>query len=221
MSFDDDHVDSWWQYRSLLDEFGVKATFFVRGLDRMHSAERDLLLQLARDGHELGSHGYRHRSVTRHYNADPARIDEYLAQEVIPAARALREAGLQAGSYAFPYGHRSGEYDAAVLQHFSHLRSIGYRRRYLPPHRLRTIYHRIGSGEQLHHALGLDNAYANDGFLHATMRKAQSQGMVLSLFAHRINESDEDYVIRPTKLRAALQLAASLHLPSYTVGQLI
>ena len=221
LSFDDDHLTSWRDHRHLLKEFGVKATFFVRGLDRFDDTELALLQGLAADGHELGSHSYRHRSVTRHYGGDPARIDEYLETEVLPAIAAMRALGLKPGSFAYPYGHHTPEYDAAVLQHFCHLRSISYRRRYLAPHRLRTIFHQPGSGERLHHAIGIDNVFSNDGFMAASMRKAESQRMVLGLFGHRIAENDEDYSVRPSRLRALLQMAASMNLRSYTVSQLL
>jgi peptidoglycan/xylan/chitin deacetylase (PgdA/CDA1 family) len=220
LSFDDDHLTSWRDHRRLLSEFGVKATFFVRGLDRFDDTELALLQGLVADGHELGSHSYRHRSVTRHYGGDPARIDEYLEAEVLPAAAAMRHLGIEPNSFAYPYGHRTPEYDAAVLKHFKHLRSIAYRRRYLAPHRLRTIFHRLGSGERLQHAIGIDNVFSNDSFMAASMRKAESQQMVLSLFGHRIVENDEDYSVRPSKLRALLALAAAMNLRSYKVSEL-
>lgn len=221
LSFDDDHLASWRDHRQLLNDFGVRATFFVRGMDRFDDAELAVLQGLAADGHEIGSHSYRHRSVTRHYGGDPARVAEYVEAEVLPAATAMRNLGLEAGSFAYPYGHHAPEYDQAVLEHFGHLRSIAYRRRYLAPHRLRTIFHRQGSGERLHHALGIDNVFSNDSFMAAAMRKAESQHMVLSLFGHRIAENNEDYAVRPSRLRALLELAASMHLRSYKVCELI
>jgi peptidoglycan/xylan/chitin deacetylase (PgdA/CDA1 family) len=220
LSFDDDHLASWREHRRLFSDFGVKATFFVRGLDRFDDAELALLQGLVSDGHELGSHSYRHRSVTRHYGGDPARIDEYLEAEVLPAIEAMRPLGITPTSFAFPYGHHTPEYDEAVLRHFAHVRGIAYRRRYLAPHRLRTIFHRLGSGDRLQHAIGIDNIFANDSFMASSMRKAESQQLVLSLFGHRIAENADDYSVRPSKLRALLQLAESMKLRSYTASQL-
>jgi polysaccharide deacetylase family protein (PEP-CTERM system associated) len=51
----------------ILDEYAVKATFFVLGWE----AERrpDLVAEIAKRGHEIGSHGYRHRLI---YSLTPA-----------------------------------------------------------------------------------------------------------------------------------------------------
>src|SRR5581483_5357134 len=63
--------------RALLARKGVRATFFVLGW----VAERrpDLVRQLARDGHEIASHGYGHELVTRQdpesFRADLRRAD--------------------------------------------------------------------------------------------------------------------------------------------------
>jgi hypothetical protein len=49
------------RFAELFDRYGVKATFFVVGRDPEKDAEgRRLLADLARAGHELGNHSYRH-----------------------------------------------------------------------------------------------------------------------------------------------------------------
>lgn len=45
----------------LLDEYRVKATFFVPG--RLAEEEPDMVRHIARQGHEVGHHGYLHESV--------------------------------------------------------------------------------------------------------------------------------------------------------------
>jgi peptidoglycan-N-acetylglucosamine deacetylase len=48
---------------SVLNEFGIKATFFVLGC--VAEAEPDLAPLIAADGHEIASHGYSHRLVSQ------------------------------------------------------------------------------------------------------------------------------------------------------------
>lgn len=220
LSFDDDYLVEWHAQRELLREFGARATFFVRGLDRLSDRELRLLHDLKADGHEIGSHSYRHRSVMRHYGGNPEKIGDYLREEVIPAAESMRAAGLEPRSFAFPYGHHTPEYDAAVLEHFGHVRGTAYKRRFVAPHRLRAIYHRMGSGERVHHALGIDNVYSNQVHLTAALRKAATQRLVLGLYAHRLAEDDEQYTLRPSKLRELLALARTLSLRCFVVSEL-
>jgi peptidoglycan/xylan/chitin deacetylase (PgdA/CDA1 family) len=63
------------RFADLFAQHGVKATFFVVGADLEQDAEgRALLAALARDGHELANHSYRHPyELTR---LDGARVDE-------------------------------------------------------------------------------------------------------------------------------------------------
>ena len=59
----------------ILDEYGVKATFFVLGWE----AERRprMIEEIAARGHEIGSHGYRHRLV---YSMTPAECRDDIAR---------------------------------------------------------------------------------------------------------------------------------------------
>lgn len=69
----------------LFDSRGVRATFFVLGW----IAERhpDLVSDIARDGHEIGSHGYRHQCV---YQLTPSDF----ANDLEASRRALAAAGV-------------------------------------------------------------------------------------------------------------------------------
>lgn len=62
-TFEDRVVQSTHALLHILDRAGVKATFFVLG----YVAEQfpELIAQVAREGHEIGLHGYYHRFVTR------------------------------------------------------------------------------------------------------------------------------------------------------------
>lgn len=50
-------------FLDLLDQLGVRATFFVLG---QHLGDRALLREMAACGHEIGVHGWDHRPVARH-----------------------------------------------------------------------------------------------------------------------------------------------------------
>ena len=84
-----------------LDEFGVRATFFVLGW----IAERypRTIREIARRGHEIGSHSHFHRSV---YSLSPAAFEADLLRSVraIEAASGQRPRGFRAPSFSIVPG---------------------------------------------------------------------------------------------------------------------
>jgi polysaccharide deacetylase family protein (PEP-CTERM system associated) len=84
----------------MLDGFGVKATFFVLGWVADHSP--DLVVDIARRGHELAVHGYWHRLV---YEQTPEQFKEDISESLKALSRAL--AGTSFGSLAKVIGYRA------------------------------------------------------------------------------------------------------------------
>ncbi|MBI4271480.1 MAG: DUF3473 domain-containing protein [Candidatus Rokubacteria bacterium] len=81
----------------ILDEYGVKATFFVLGWE----AERRprMVEEIVARGHEVGSHGYRHRLV---YSMTPAecRDDILRSKACLESITGTPIAGFRAASYS-------------------------------------------------------------------------------------------------------------------------
>nr|MBO2472018.1 polysaccharide deacetylase [Bacillota bacterium] len=88
----------------VLDARGVRATFFPTG--RWAEAEPELVREIARRGHELGNHGYRHDH--------PKQLnDAALRDHIVRTQRLLRElTGAETRLYAPPYG----EVDARIAR---------------------------------------------------------------------------------------------------------
>jgi polysaccharide deacetylase family protein (PEP-CTERM system associated) len=82
---------------SLLDELGVKATFFVLGM----TADRypDLVREAASRGHELASHGHAHERV-RAQTADSFRADVQRGLEAVETAAGVRPVGYRAPAFS-------------------------------------------------------------------------------------------------------------------------
>ena len=80
----------------ILDQYHVKATFFVTGMWAKKNA--DVLAEIARRGHEIGSHGYTHKDLTTLPEKDV--IDELTrTADVIEQATGHRPTAFRA-----PYG---------------------------------------------------------------------------------------------------------------------
>jgi peptidoglycan/xylan/chitin deacetylase (PgdA/CDA1 family) len=80
----------------LLDQYAVKATFFVSGINAMQYP--DLIVEIIRRGHSIGNHSYSH---------DPfVMMKSYrtLYREVLEAQSVLRKAGIDALAFRPPVG---------------------------------------------------------------------------------------------------------------------
>ena len=89
--------DNTYKLLDLFDEYQVKATFFILGW--VAERQRDLVLEIARRGHEVACHGYSHQLV---YNQTP----EVFQQETVRAKSILEDIiqqpvlGYRAASYS-------------------------------------------------------------------------------------------------------------------------
>lgn len=81
----------------LLDEYGVKATFFVLGWVAEHYPK--LIKEIQRRGHELASHGYNHRLVYD-LSHDDFREDARKAKKIIEDIAGEPVIGYRATSYS-------------------------------------------------------------------------------------------------------------------------
>ncbi|HKH30177.1 MAG TPA: polysaccharide deacetylase family protein [Gaiellaceae bacterium] len=82
---------------TLLDDLGVKATFFVLGM----TADRypDVVREVAARGHEIASHGYAHERV-HSQTPDSFRADVERSLEAVESAAGVRPVGYRAPAFS-------------------------------------------------------------------------------------------------------------------------
>lgn len=96
---------------ALLDELGLRGTFFIEGWNGLHHPER--VQELAARGHEVGLHGWVHEKFGA---LDKARAEQLLYD----GTAALERLGLRPKGFRAPGGLR-GKHTVPVLQ------ALGYR----------------------------------------------------------------------------------------------
>ncbi len=121
LSFDDAFIDEWYAERDTFLSYGARVTFFVTRFHRLSEDSLDKLRQLERDGHEIASHGLMHLDAAEYVRQYG--VSQYIADEVVPSLDAMRAAGFDPVSFAYPYGSRVAVIDDAVLEHVSIVRS--------------------------------------------------------------------------------------------------
>ncbi|MBT8496217.1 MAG: polysaccharide deacetylase family protein [Deltaproteobacteria bacterium] len=124
VTFDDAYIDGWHAERDTFTSYGAVATFFVTRFDEANDTRVNKLRELESDGHEIASHGLNHL-IAGDYVADYG-VDAYIDDEVVPSLEAMRGAGFQPETYAYPLGNRTKDIDAAVLEHVNLVRTTSY-----------------------------------------------------------------------------------------------
>lgn len=124
ISFDDNDVDAWWDSRELLARHGARVTLFISRYDRISAERKERIRALADLGHDVQAHSVNHLRAPVY--VEEHGLDAYLQDEALPSIDRLREDGYDTVAYAYPFGSRTGELDAALLDHVSIVRSVTF-----------------------------------------------------------------------------------------------
>ncbi|HSN29423.1 MAG TPA: polysaccharide deacetylase family protein [Kofleriaceae bacterium] len=121
LSFDDNSVPEWLSIRDLLNAHHAKVTFFISKWQDLTPEDLQGIATLAADGHDIEPHSVNHVHaldyVSQHGVAD------YVQQEVVPSIEAVRDAGYQPTSYAYPFGEHDDAIDGLVLEYIDRVRT--------------------------------------------------------------------------------------------------
>lgn len=122
LSFDDTSVDAWVALRPLLAQYQAHVTFFVSRYRALDADQHAGLQLLATDGHAIEAHGVQHLRAPDY--VDDHGLDAYLRDELDPSITALRDDGFEVTAFAYPFGVRTGQLDAAIGRRVPVIRSI-------------------------------------------------------------------------------------------------
>ena len=97
LSYESRVIGNTWRILELLHFHKVKATFFVLGWIAEHYPQ--VVLAIQQEGHEIASHGYRHR-LLYHMTRDEFREDTRRAKDALEDLCGIPVAGYRAASYS-------------------------------------------------------------------------------------------------------------------------
>lgn len=223
LTFDDsENIAEWYSIRTLFLKYGAKVTFFVDRFDEINDADLEKLHALARDGHEIGCHGFRHLKAEEFLQSHS--IEEYIRVEIKPAIEAMEVRGFKKPqSFAHPYGSDTWALNVVLAEHFHRLRGIA---EYYAPLRkdLRKV-NRIfchSDGAVLVRGTGLDCWYENPvERVVPALERAAARGEVIILYAHKpVPAEDGNFTIPIDKIEAILKYSSDLGLKFYRVCDL-
>jgi hypothetical protein len=108
----------------LLDELGLRITFFVVGQDAALDKNADALRELVRRGHEVGNHSFHHEPWLHRYGKDQLRRELSEAEAHIERVTGQRPRGFRGPGFSLSedvievLGEMGYDYDASTLPTF-------------------------------------------------------------------------------------------------------
>lgn len=124
LSFDDTSVRPWHDARPLFQQYGARVTFFISRFYAIADAERAMVRDLADDGHDIEPHTVNHVNSPQY--VEEHGLAAYLKDEYQPSIDALEAEGYQVSAFAYPFGARTDELDAALRVRTPILRSVEF-----------------------------------------------------------------------------------------------
>jgi len=122
ISFDDRSIKEWYGMRELLKRYNSHVTFFVTQFDSLDSGEIEMLKELEKEGHEIGSHGALH--VVSEYYIKEKTYKEYIEHEIDASIFCMKKNGFAPRSFAYPYGAKYWFTDMILLKKFRVIRGV-------------------------------------------------------------------------------------------------
>jgi peptidoglycan/xylan/chitin deacetylase (PgdA/CDA1 family) len=127
------HGDAGWEARptylprffppvlDLLDELGLKITFFCVGLDADRTENQDALAELTRRGHEVGNHSYEHEPWLHRYSREQLTEELEKTEVALERVTGMRPTGFRGPGYSWSptllelLAERGYQFDASTL----------------------------------------------------------------------------------------------------------
>lgn len=124
ITFDDTSIDEWFDTDKTLSPYSWKATFCVSKINTLSYSEITKLLKLQQEGHEIAGHGFHHFDAPKFVAHNG--INKYINQEINPMLALMNFYSFKVTSFAYPFGFRNPEIDAALLKKFKIVRGTTY-----------------------------------------------------------------------------------------------
>ena len=189
ISFDDiKNIDDWKTMMPLLDEYDVKATFYIDNYDHLDEDEIDFLFELQSEGHEIGAHGMSHQDYGIHLENGGTDMTYWL-EEVEPGVRLMESDGFVVTSFDYPRGVKSPSIDNLLLENFTALRGVnGYFEQTEP-------WLAECSDRAVYNAQTLAKDSDNYWMIKYNMRSISDDHQAMLFYGHGIGEGEKDVTL--------------------------
>jgi len=124
LSFDDCHIQDWYNFLPFFQKHEIKATFYISNIKDLNVDDWAKIQKIQDDNHCIGLHGYSH--IRAGLEVGKLGCKRYLEKEITPALALLSKHGItNVKHFSYPWGNRTPESDACLLKYFKTLRIGG------------------------------------------------------------------------------------------------
>jgi peptidoglycan-N-acetylglucosamine deacetylase len=187
LTFDDKYINEWFSADSVFSGYDWKATFCVTKYGTLTEDEKQKLMALQDNGHEIASHGSKHLRATEYLSEHT--MKNYLNEEIFPSLNSMVNDGMDISSFVYPYGSRSVETDLSLFKYFSVLRSTSWKHSTINSQK---CFVKKGSDEMMVYGLGMDSHYDyfSADFILSLLKYANQEDLAVILYGHNIAIDD-------------------------------
>ena len=212
LTFDDSYVDNWHPYLSLLDSFGVKATFYISNYNKFTAAQKHKLHDIQNHGHEIAFHSTNHVNFVKYLKSSGC--EKLLQNEVFYGLRLMNNDQFYPTTFAYPYGSHNDILDKIMLKHFKSVRALNgthdLSRSLVPFHNNELIC-----------GMGIDESSDRSlAKIKGLLYLAQQSNHCAVLLVHNIERPEIRMQLPLWKLREILETVRSLSLKYYTIAEI-
>ena len=184
LSFDDCHIDEWFNMGSFLNLNKMKVTFYVAHMESITAGQWEKLKYLEDEGHTIGHHGLNHLRARPEIGKHG--YEDFFEKEIAPGFILFQENGLKPPvNYSYPMGNGNGNTDHDLLKHFKTLRYGG--REYIKKLDGKQIFHAANFGKFENQEFSGHEGYVQE----AIRRKA-----AICLYMHKPVQHRLEYLAR-------------------------
>lgn len=215
LSFDDAYVSEWMATDQKLKKYNWKGTFFVCRINNFRHAQVKKLLQLQKEGHEIGGHGLQHLNAADYTRVHT--INEYMNDEIYPMLHLMNFYGLKVSSFAYPYGGRTTKLDTALLKKFKKVRGRAFREEIADKQGCYFSY------SNLIFSFSIDDTHNDFNIPHLLklLDFAKKNNKILILNSHKtVNKVTGDYQTKNETLEYVCKYVKKNNMKFYTVSDL-
>lgn len=197
LTFDDGYINEWFTADSVFSGYDWKATFCVTRYSTLVDDEKQKLITLQNNGHEIASHGSKHLRATEYLSEHT--MKNYLDEEIFPSLNSMVNDGIDISSFVYPYGSRSIETDLTLFNYFSVLRGTTWKRSTINS---KKCFVQKGSDEMTVYGLGMDSYYEyfSADFILSLLKYANKEDLAVILYGHKIAIDDTSKYVTSYKM---------------------
>jgi len=187
LTFDDKYINEWFTADSIFSIYEWKATFCVTKYGMLTDSEKQKLMTLQNNEHEIASHGGEHFRATEYLSNHT--LEEYTNEEILPSLDSMEYDGFDISSFVYPFGSRSVETDLTLFNYFSVLRGTTWKHSAKSSEK---CFVNKGTNEMIAYGLGIDSHYEyfSTDYILSLLKYANEEDLAVIFYGHNIDSDD-------------------------------